>query len=64
VLTRVARWRVIAAADVTAGQTDAQVQPHAAVAQAVLTAIDGLGELGDFDLVEVRAGSSHSFKHA
>src|SRR5207244_11563628 len=37
--------RVIAAADVTAGEADPQVQPLAAVAEALLAAVDGGWEL-------------------
>ena len=51
----VAVGRVVAAADVAALQADAQVQPHAALAQAVLAAVDGLGELGDVDGVQMGA---------
>ena len=47
--------RVVAAADVAALEADAQVQPAAAGGQAVLAAGDGLGQLEDLDVVEVRA---------
>ncbi len=53
--------RVVAAADVPALQADAQVQPRVARAQAVLAAFDGLGQLGDEDLVEVRASRAWQF---
>ena len=62
---RVAVRGVVAAADVTAGEADPQVQPLAAVAQAVLAAVDGRGELAQLDLVEVsaeRRSSDSSFR--
>jgi len=51
----VAIGRVVAAADVAALQADAQVQPGVTRQQAVLAAIDGLGQLCDQDVVEVGA---------
>jgi hypothetical protein len=50
---------VVAAADVAALEADPQVQPDAALAQAVLTAVDGSGQLGDRDRPEVSAGAAH-----
>jgi len=50
---RVAVGRVVAAADMAALQADAQVQPHASRAQAVLAAGGGLRQLGERDRVEV-----------
>jgi hypothetical protein len=41
---------------VAAAQADAQVQPDAAVPQAILTSGDAVGQLQDGDLVEVSAG--------
>jgi hypothetical protein len=52
---RVAIGGIIATADLAALQTDAQMQPQAAVCQAVLTALDGLGQLADANLIEVGA---------
>ncbi len=52
----VAAGGVVAAADVPALQADAQVQPDAALAQAVLAAVDGGGQLGHGDGVQVGAG--------
>ncbi len=46
---------VVAAADVAALQADAQVQPDAAVAQAVLAAVDRGRQLGDLDRVQMGA---------
>ena len=51
--------RVVAAADVTAGETDPKVQPLAAGTEAVFAALDGRGQLADRDLVEVRAELTH-----
>jgi len=45
VSSRVAIGGVVAAADVTAGETDPQVQPLVAVAQAFLAAVYGSWEL-------------------
>src|SRR6478609_6230137 len=55
----VAVWRVIAAADVTASEADAQMQPLAADAQAVLAAVDGGRHVSDQDLIEVGADVAH-----
>src|SRR5690349_7373390 len=52
---RVAVRRVVAATDVPALQADAEVQPLAPDAQAVLAAGDLRGQLAELDLVEVRA---------
>src|SRR5215212_5197413 len=61
--------RVVAAADVAAVQADAQVQPLAASAQAVLAAGHLGGQLGDRDRVRMGAGQrtvpsmgSHTWK--
>ena len=51
----VAVGRRVAAADVAAAGAHAQVQPAAAHAQAVLTARDRVGQVGDRDLVEMGA---------
>jgi hypothetical protein len=53
---RVPVRRRVAAADLPAGLAHAQVKPAVAGLQALLAAGDVLGELGDLDLVEVRAG--------
>src|SRR3954449_9494066 len=45
----------VAAADVAALEADAQMDPPRAHAQAVLAAVDGLGQFGDLDVVEVGA---------
>jgi len=50
---------VVAAADVAALEADPQMQPDAAVAQAVLTAVDGVRQLGDRDGPEMRTGLAH-----
>ena len=47
--------RVIAAADVAADQADPQMKPHAAFPQAVLSAVDPLGQLEDLYLVKMSA---------
>src|SRR3989441_13130787 len=56
--------RVVAAADVTAGEADPQVQPLAAVAQALLAAVDGRGQLAKCDLVEMGAELAHPTRAA
>ena len=48
--------RVVATADVAAGQADPQVKPNAVLAQAVLAAVDGCRELSDLDRVQMGAG--------
>src|SRR4051794_37072046 len=53
---RVLARRAVAAADVAAFQADAQVQPLAALAQAVLAAVGRLRQLGDLDRIQVCAG--------
>jgi hypothetical protein len=50
---------VVAAADVTTGEADAEVQPLAALEQAVLAAVDGHREVAKRDLVEVGAELAH-----
>ena len=47
--------RVVAAADVAAFEADAQVQPHAPLAEAVLAAVGPLGQLTHRDGVEMGA---------
>ena len=47
--------RVVTAADLAAHQADAQVQPCAPFPQAVLAALDRRRQLGDGDLVQMRA---------
>src|SRR5437868_4263224 len=57
---RVAIGRVVAAGDMTALQADPEVEPLAAHAQAVLTAVDRGRQLAHRDLIEVRAhGVAH-----
>jgi len=56
---RVAAGRVVAAADVAAGEADPEVEPLAAVAQAVLAAVDGHRQLPQLDLVQMRAELAH-----
>ena len=53
--------RGVTAADVTAGETEAQMDPPAADAQAVLATRDVLGEGGHLNCVEMRADVRHSF---
>jgi len=47
--------RLVAAADVSTAEADAQVQPLAADAESVLTAVDCVGKLAEVHLVEVSA---------
>src|SRR5256885_653060 len=56
---RVALRRVVAAANVTAGEADPEVQPLAAFAQAVLAAVDGGRKLAHGDLIEMGADRAH-----
>jgi ribosomal protein S18 acetylase RimI-like enzyme len=56
VLAGVAVGRVIAAAGLPALEADAQVQPLAAGGEAFRASLDRLGQLGDLDVIEVRAG--------
>lgn len=49
--------RVVAAADLSALQADAQMQPLTAGGQALLAAGDRLGQLGDPDVIEMGARS-------
>jgi hypothetical protein len=51
----VAIGRVVAAGDVTALEADPQMQPRVSLGEAVLAALDGLGELSDLDVVEMGA---------
>src|SRR4051812_16418297 len=51
---RVAVRGAVAAADVPAGEADAEVQPLAAAAQAIFAAVDLGRQLAQLDLVEVR----------
>src|SRR6476469_7345624 len=56
----VAVGRVVAAADVPAGQADPEMEPLAAHSQAILATVDGGGQLVDGDLVEMGAdGVAH-----
>lgn len=48
--------RVVAAADLAALQADAQMQPLASGGQALLAALDRLGQSGDPDVIEMSAG--------
>src|SRR5713226_7981316 len=59
VRSRVAVRRVIATADVTASKTDAQTQPLAADAQAVLAALDGGRHASNQDLIKMGADVIH-----
>src|ERR1700730_5951046 len=61
---RMAVGRVVAAADVAASEADPEVQPLAAVEQAVLAAVDGCRELAERDLVEVGAELAHPTRAA
>ena len=54
---RVAVGRVVTTADLAALEADSQVQPRVSRGQAILAARDGLGELGDVDVIEMGAGS-------
>ena len=47
--------RVVAAANVTALKTDAQVKPGFSCRQTFLTSLDPLGELGELDVVAMTA---------
>src|SRR4051794_27692330 len=53
---RVLAWRAVAAADMPAFEADPQVQPGAALREALLAAVDGFRQLGDVYVVEMRAG--------
>ena len=48
--------RVVAAADLAALEADPQMEPGVAHLQALLAALDGLGQVRDLDLVEMAAG--------
>src|SRR5207245_1443126 len=61
---RVAVGGVVAAADVAAGETDPQMQPLAAVAQAFLAAVYGGWELAQLDLVKVSTELAHPIRAA
>src|SRR5207253_959330 len=61
---RVAVGGVVAAADVTAGEADAEVQPLAADAEAVLAAVHGRRQFAQPDLVEVGAELAHPTRSA
>src|SRR3954454_18090163 len=56
---RMAVRRAGAAADVAALEADAQVDPLATAREAVLAAVDGVGQLEDLYVVEVAAGLGH-----
>jgi hypothetical protein len=53
---RVAIRGAVATADVAAGQADAEMEPPAAGAEAVLATVHLRGKLADRDLVEVGTG--------
>ena len=55
--------RAITAADLTALEADPQVKPWISALQALLTAVDCLGELGHLDVVEVIADGVHCLQH-
>jgi RNA polymerase sigma factor (sigma-70 family) len=57
---RVAHGRVVAAPDVAALEADPQVQPLRAGGQALGAAVHRLRQLGDPDVLEVRASGRHS----
>src|SRR5206468_1580323 len=57
---RVAAGRAVAATNVPARETDPQVQPLPAVAQAVLAAVDRRRELVERDLIEMGADVTHA----
>src|SRR5262249_7392408 len=57
---RVLVRRRVAAADLPARHAHAEMHPAAADLQALLAARDALRQLGELDLVEVRAGCGHS----
>src|SRR5438045_3680173 len=50
---RVPIGRAVAAAHFSAGETDPQMQPLAAGSEAVLAAVDRIGQLPQLDLIEV-----------
>ena len=52
--------RVVTTSDLAALQADAQMQPGVARGQAVLAALNGLGELGDVNVIEMGAGGDWS----
>ncbi len=56
----VAGGRAVAAAHVTALQADAEVKPGRSRGETVDAAVDGVGELRDSDVVQVRAGCAHA----
>src|SRR5690348_9134853 len=55
VLTRMTVGRAVAASDLATREADPQVAPLATGSQALLAALDGLGELCDVDLIEMGA---------
>ena len=55
VRARVTVGRTVAAADFPALQADPQVQPLTAGGQALFAALNGLGKLGDVDVIEMGA---------
>ena len=56
VSARVAVGRVVATADLAALEADSEMQPRVSRGQAILAARDGLGELGDVNVIEMGAG--------
>ena len=55
VSTRMAIGRVVTAADLAALEADSEMQPRGTDRQAVLAPGDGLGQLRDMNVIEVRA---------
>ena len=53
VRARVMVGRAVASPHLPALQTDPQMQPLTTAGQAVLAALDGFGELGDPDVIEM-----------
>ena len=53
---RVAVWRVVATADMTAFEADPQMKPRLVRGQALLTTRNLVGKLGELDVITVRAG--------
>src|SRR2546425_11419782 len=52
---RVAVGRVVTTGDLAALEADSQMQPRVSRGEAILAARDGLGELGDVNVVEMGA---------
>ena len=60
----VAPRRVVAATDMSAGETDPEMKPFTSLAEADLAAIYGERQLADPDLVEVSAPASYVAQRA